>query len=312
MPLRPQTEIIHSNVRANGIRFHAARVGDGPLVLFLHGFPEFWYAWKSVMPKVAKAGFTAVAVDMRGFNLSEKPSETGAYTMPTLIADVRELIRALAPNRKAILVAHDWGGAVAWAFAAAHPELLERIVIVNAPHPTVFARELASNPKQQAASAYMTFFQSPGAEKTLSANNYAGLVGSVLEARKGVGSISQVDRDAYIAAWSQPGALTGGLNYYRANKVGPPVPGNKPDGAPSLGSFGSTGPVVVRVPTLVIWGMADTALLPGNLDGLADVVHDLTVRRIVDGTHWVVHEKTELVTSLIVAFAQGRSVPQTR
>jgi len=312
MPLRPQAAITHSDVRANGIRFHAARVGDGPVVLFLHGFPEFWYACKGVMPRVAKAGFSAVAVDMRGYNLSDKPSEVGAYTMPTLVADVRELIRVLSPNRKAVLVAHDWGGAVAWAFAAAHPELLERLVIVNAPHPTVFARELASNPKQQAASAYMTFFQSPGAEKTLSANNYAGLVGSVLGARKGVGPVSQPERDAYIAAWSQPGALTGGLNYYRANKVGPPAPGNKPDGAPSLGSFGSAGLLNVRVPTLVIWGMADTALLPGNLEGLADVVRDLTVRRIADGTHWVVHEKTELVTSLIVAFVQGRSVPETR
>jgi len=312
MPLRPQTEITHSDVRANGIRFHAARVGDGPLVLFLHGFPEFWYAWKGVMPGVAKAGFSAVAVDMRGYNLSDKPSEVGAYTMPTLVADVRELIRVLSPNRKAILVAHDWGGAVAWAFAAAHPELLERLVIVNAPHPTVFARELASNPKQQAASAYMTFFQSRDAEKTLSANQYAGLAGSVLGARKGVAAVSQSERDAYITAWSQPGALTGGLNYYRANKVGPPAPGKAVGAVPSLGSFGSGGPLLVRVPTLVIWGMADTALLPGNLDGLGEMVPDLTVRRIADGTHWVVHEKTELVTGLVLAFAQGRPVPETR
>lgn len=312
MPRRVQQPLSSSSVRANGIRLHAMGAGDGPLVLFLHGFPEFWYAWKAVLPEVAKAGFRAVAIDMRGYNLSDKPKDVGAYAMPQLIADVRDVVRQISPGRKAVLVAHDWGGAVAWAFAAAHPELLEKLVIVNAPHPTVFARELASNPKQQAASAYMTFFQSPSAESALAKDNYAGLVASVLTARKGGGPVSAEETAAYSAAWSQPGALTGGLNYYRANKVAPPLPGSKPGNGPALGSFGTAGPVVVSVPTLVIWGMADTALLPGNLDGLSEVVRSLTLRRIADGTHWVVHEKTALVTELIVAFALGKPVPEVR
>jgi pimeloyl-ACP methyl ester carboxylesterase len=299
----------HGFVNANGIKIHTVSVGKGPLVLFLHGFPEFWYAWKEVLPEVAKAGFEAVAIDMRGYNTSDKPKELSAYRLPELIADIRDVVKAVGRGRKAILVAHDWGGAVAWSFAAAHPDLLERLVIVNAPHPTVFARELATNPKQQAASAYMTFFQSPGAEATLLKDNCAELVASILNSRKTGRPVSTEDRDAYIAAWTQPGALTGGLNYYRANQVAPPGPNSK---APSLGSLGSAGPVRVEVPTLVIWGMRDTALLSGNLDGLADYVKNLEIRRIEDGTHWVVHEKTLEIVSLVVDFASGKALKDVR
>ena len=299
--------LTHGFVSVNGIKLHHVSTGKGPLVLFLHGFPEFWYAWKDVLPAVAKAGFEAVAIDMRGYNTSDKPKDLSAYRMPELIADVRGVIQTLGRGRKAILVAHDWGGAVAWAFAGAHPELLEKLVIINAPHPTVFARELATNPKQQAASGYMTFFQSPGAEETLLKDNCAGLVLSILGARKRKPPYTPEEKNAYIAAWTQPGALTGGLNYYRANKVAPPVPGNQPV---SIGAaFGTTGPVNVIVPTLVIWGMLDTALLPGNIEGLEKYVKELTTSRIPDGTHWVIHERTQDISNMITAFAQGKAVP---
>jgi pimeloyl-ACP methyl ester carboxylesterase len=154
----------------------------------------------------------------------------------------------------------------------------------------------------------MTFFKSPGAEETLLKDNCAALVMSILSARKRKPPYTPEDKDAYIAAWTQPGALTGGLNYYRANKVGPPLSvGSKVN--PADGAFGTTEAIHINVPTLVIWGMIDTALLPGNIDGLDKYVKQLTVRRIPDGTHWVIHERTKDITSMITAFAQGMAVP---
>ena len=305
--MKQNPTLSHGFVSVNGIKLHHVSTGNGPLVLFLHGFPEFWYAWKNVLPDVARAGFEAVAIDMRGYNTSDKPKDISAYRLPELIADVRGVIQTLGRGRKSILVAHDWGGAVAWAFAGAHPELLEKLVIINAPHPTVFARELASNPKQQAASGYMMFFQSPGAVETLLKDNCAGLVLSILGARKRKPPYTPEEKDAYIAAWTQPGALTAGINYYRANKVSPPAPGSKP--ASTAESFGTTGPVNVNVPTLVIWGMLDTALLAGNIDGLDKYVKQLTIRRIPDGSHWVIHERTKDISNMITAFAQGKAIP---
>jgi len=280
--------ISHQYAEVNGVRLHYAKAGSGPLILFLHGFPEFWYEWQRQLVEFGR-DHTAVAPDMRGYNLSAKPEELSAYAVPTLVEDVRALAAELLKStggQKFTLVAHDWGGAVAWVFAAMHPELLERLVIVNAPHPTVFARELRDNPAQQQASQYMLLFRSPAAEATLSANNYSTLATIV--------GISGEDRDAYIAAWSQPGALTGGLNYYRASRVGPPQPDDPPAAPPQ--------PLMIRVPTLVIWGEQDTALLTGNLDGLDKYVSPLTIRRIPDATHWVVREKPAEVNRLIREF----------
>jgi pimeloyl-ACP methyl ester carboxylesterase len=206
--------------------------------------------------------------------------------MKYLVEDVRTLAQHLG-HQKFVLAGHDWGGVVAWAFALAYPECLEKLVIINAPHPAVFLRELRDNPAQQQASQYMLLFRSPSAEATLSANNYAALVAAL--------GVTGDDKDAYLAAWSQPGALTGGLNYYRAARIGPPQPGDAP-------SELTAQPLIVRVPTLVIWGEKDTALLTGNLDGLDTYVPALTVRRIPDATHWVVREKSPEVNRMIREF----------
>jgi pimeloyl-ACP methyl ester carboxylesterase len=156
----------------------------------------------------------------------------------------------------------------------------------------------------------MTFFQSPGAEEALLKDSCAGLVMSILGARKRKPPYTPEEKDAYIKAWTQPGALTGGLNYYRANKVAPPVSGKQPA---SIGeSFGTTGPVNVKVPTLVIWGMLDTALLAGNIAGLEKYVKQLTIRRIPDGSHWVIHERTTDISNMITAFAFGTAVPDVK
>lgn len=280
----------------NRVRLHYARTGSGPLILFLHGFPEFSYAWKAQLEEFG-ADHLAVAPDMRGYNLSSKPSDVEQYGIRHLIGDVRALADHLGYS-KFILAGHDWGGAVAWAFAAAYPEMLEKLVIINAPHPGVFARELLENPAQQRASQYMLMFRSPQAETLLSAGKYAALVNAVMGEGLKTGAFTEQDRAAYLEAWAQPGALTGGLNYYRAARLGPPS-----------GSSETTGNLTqdpsrlkIRVPTLVIWGMQDTALLPGNLEGLDQFVPDLQIKRIPDGSHWVVHEKPALVNEHIRAF----------
>jgi epoxide hydrolase 4 len=285
----------HRYAVVNGVRLHYVTAGKGPLILFLHGFPEFWYEWKDQLGEFATE-HRAVAPDMRGYNLSAKPADVDAYQMQNLVEDVRALVEHLG-YKKFILVGHDWGGVVAWSFGIAHPEYLTKLVIVNAPHLAVFARELANNPAQQRASQYMLMFRSPQAEQILSANNYAALVNAVLGDGLKSGVFTEADKEAYIAAWSQPGALTGGLNYYRAAKVGPPE-----SSTPAAASAADPASQVVKVPTLVIWGEKDTALLTGNLDGLDQFVPNLTVKRIPDGTHWVIHEKPALVNGYIRDF----------
>jgi pimeloyl-ACP methyl ester carboxylesterase len=289
--------IRHEYATANGVRLHYARAGQGKLMLFLHGFPEYWYAWRRQLPEFGKDHLT-VAPDMRGYNLSEKPAELEKYRVSELVEDVRALAAHLNGGRPFVLVGHDWGGAIAWAFAIRHPALVEKLIIVNAPHPGVFERELDRNPAQQQASQYMLLFRSPQAESTLAANNYAPLVEGVLGDLLRTGVLTEADKQAYLAAWSQPGALTGGLNYYRAARVGPPVEGRRDSIASGLELTSFT----VNVPTLVIWGEKDTALLLGNLDGLEGFVPDLTVKRIPDGSHWVVHEKPDEVNRLIRDF----------
>ena len=296
-----QPMIKHDYAEVNGVRLHYATAGNGKkLIVFLHGFPEFWYEWKNQLLEFGK-DYTAVAPDMRGYNLSAKPAEVDQYQVKYLIEDVRALAERLG-HKKFILVAHDWGGAIAWAFAIAHPEYLEKLVIINAPHPGVFARELKENPAQQKASGYMLMFRSPQAEQILSANNYAALVGVVLGEGLKTGAFTEEDKQAYIEAWSQPGALTGGLNYYRAARIGPPAEGDK-QGTSFATSFPSLN---VKVPTLVIWGEKDVALLVGNLEGLDKYVPQLTIKRVPEGTHWVIHEKPQLVNGYIREFIAGK------
>ncbi|HYL37494.1 MAG TPA: alpha/beta hydrolase [Bryobacteraceae bacterium] len=289
-------------VKVNGVRLHCVTAGKGPLILFLHGFPEFWYEWKDQLAEFGK-DHLAVAPDMRGYNLSDKPAELDQYRVNLLVEDIRQLGDHFSHQKKFVLVAHDWGGAVAWAFGIAHPEMLEKLVIINAPHPGVFGRLLSSDPAQQQASQYMLMFRSPQAEQNLSGNNYANLANIVLGAGLKNGVFTEDDKQAYIKAWSQPGALTGGLNYYRANQVGPPAPGQAANASSSTGNFAiDPNALTVKVPTLVIWGEKDTALLTQNLDGLDKFVPQLTIKRIPDGSHWVIHEKRDEVNADIREF----------
>jgi pimeloyl-ACP methyl ester carboxylesterase len=296
MPLRKDM-FEHKYADVNNIRLHYVTVGKGKLIMFLHGFPEFWYEWKDQLAEFGR-DYQAVAPDMRGYNLSSKPVEVEQYGMKYLINDIRALVEHLG-YKKFILVAHDWGGGVAWPFAIRHSEYLEKLIIINAVHPVVFMRELRDNPAQRKASQYILVYRTPKAEDILSRNNYALPASNLLEDGLKQGYFTEEDRKAYIEAWSQPGALTGGLNYYRAAHLGS-FTGESDD---SLSADPSL--FAVAVPTLVIWGEKDKWLLTGNLEGLEKYIPNLTIKRIPDGSHWVIHEKPGLVNSYIREFIEG-------
>jgi pimeloyl-ACP methyl ester carboxylesterase len=286
--------LVHETVAANGLRFHVARAGDGPLMLFLHGFPEYWAMWRPMLEHFGARGWCAVAPDMRGYNLSEKPAEVEAYRPKHLGADVLALAEHYT-KEKFVLVAHDWGGAVAWGVAIAHPERLSKLVMVNSPHPYIFWRELCTNPAQQKASAYMLLFRLAKAERVLSENGYARLLDAFSD-------LDEEARQALVEAWSQPGALTGGLNYYRASPLYPPSPDDP--GARKLQL--KPEDFIVKVPTLVLWGERDTALLPGCLEGLEEVVPGVKIVRVPEASHWIARERTGRVIAEIEAFTIGR------
>jgi pimeloyl-ACP methyl ester carboxylesterase len=293
-------EIRHAQVDCGGVKLHCAVAGeaaggtDAPLMLFLHGFPEFWAAWRTPMAYFAARGWLCVAPDLRGYNLSDKPEGVEPYKAKHLVNDVLAVAAHFTQN-KFVLVAHDWGGAVAWAVAIGHPQRLSRLVMINSPHPYLFWRELSNNPAQQKASEYMNVFRLPKAERVLSENGYARLLSAFMH-------LDETWRAELVAAWSQPGALTGGLNYYRASPLYPPTADDP--GAKKL-QF-KPGDFMVRVPTLVLWGDRDTALLTGCVEGLAQCVPDLKVVRSPDASHWIVHEKPDLVNGEIEKFVREK------
>ena len=279
----------------NGVRLHYKATGSGKLVLFLHGFPEFWRCWEKQLVNLG-ADHLAVAPDMRGYNLSDCPPEVCDYRAKLLIEDIRQLA-ATFTKEPFVLVAHDWGGAVAWGLAIAHPELLSHLVIINSPHAYGFWGELVNNPAQQKGSDYMLLLRHAKAERVLSENNFERLLKMRFAGRQ-EGAQLDADRKAYLEAWSRPGALTGSLNYYRASPLYPPTP--EDPGAAKLKL--DSRDFVVRVPTLVIWGEKDKALLPSILDGIDEVVPDCEVVRVPDATHWVMDEKPDLVNAEIRRF----------
>ena len=290
----------HETVYANGLNFHCVVAGEGTPVILLHGFPEFWYEWRNMLPALAETGFRAIAPDLRGYNLSDKPEGVEAYKMKHLVADVAGLIDHYSSAGKAFVVGHDWGGVVAWALAISKPEKVDKLIIVNAPHPGTMRRELALNDNQQQASRYIHYFRRPDAEAGLSENDFFRLRRMIFQTASGPDIFPSDVQDEYVKAWSQRGAVQGGLNYYRATEIFPDT-STKESKSRAI-EFADS--LKVKVPTLVIWGEKDQALLTGNLEGLDSYVPDLKVIRVPDGTHWVIHEQPALIASYITTFLQ--------
>ena len=269
---------------------------QGPRVLLLHGFPEAAFVWDEVLRLLAP-DVAALAPNLRGYPGSSAPAEVAAYRAKPLVADLVALIEHLGAPLD-MLVAHDWGGALAWNLAAQRPDLLRRLLIINSPHPATFLRELRDNPEQQAASAYMNFLCRPDAETLLAEKDFARLWPFFNGADGPPPWLTDAVREQFRAAWGPGGrGLTGPLNYYRASPLRPPVaPGDAiqtlvlPDPA-----------VTVNVPTTVLWGLQDTALRPGLLDGLQRWVPQLNLQPLPQASHWVVHEQPETVAAAIRA-----------
>ncbi|MEP6739166.1 MAG: alpha/beta fold hydrolase [Caldimonas sp.] len=272
----------------------SGRTGAPPLV-FLHGFPEAAFVWDDLLEHFGDR-FLCVAPNLRGYERSSAPAEVDAYHVKHLVADISALIDALGGQIEA-LVAHDWGGALAWTVAVHRPEAVKRLVIVNSPHPATFLREMQTNPHQQASSAYMNFLCRPDAEVLLAENDFARLwpfftnMGAADPARPGGGWLTETVRDTYRAVWRL--GLTGGCNYYRASLLRPPTAPDDPvmtlRFAPEM--------VTVRVPTRVIWAEDDIALPVALLEGLEEFVPDLRIVRVPGATHWVIHERPELIAA---------------
>jgi epoxide hydrolase 4 len=281
------------NCRASG------RPG-APVLMFLHGFPEAAFVWDALLEHFGDR-YRCVAPNLRGFGPSSAPAGPEQYRVKHLIADLSALVAQLGGGPLEALVAHDWGGAVAWSLAVARPELMKRLVIINSPHPATFLRELKHSPQQQAASAYMNFLCRPDAEKLLAENDFARLwpmfenMGAADATREGGGWLTASVREQYREIWRA--GLTGGCNYYRASPLRPPTAA---DAAVMQIEFTNEF-VTVKRPTLVIWAEDDIALPPALVDGLDAFVPDLRLVRVPGATHWIVHERPALVAREIEA-----------
>lgn len=285
-----------------GVTLTVALAGPetAPAIVFLHGFPETHRTWRRQFAALSD-DFRLIAPDQRGFGGSDKPEGVEPYKVARIVEDLIALADALGLDRFT-LVGHDWGGAIAWAAALAHPDRIERLVIVNAPHPLIFQKSLIDDPDQRAASQYIRAFRSPIAEAGLKAMGLEAFFDRVFGAENDRGQISEEDKEAAIAEWSRDGALAAMLNWYRASELTVPEVGEKAH-APLWTHLPFPQ---VTVPVLVIWGLRDTALLPVQLDGLAGQVPDLRIATVGDGGHFIPWQRPEAVTAAIRDFmAEG-------
>jgi pimeloyl-ACP methyl ester carboxylesterase len=289
----------HEFVQANNLRFHVATCGDGErLALCLHGFPECWYSWRHQLPLLAQRGFRAWAPDLRGYGQSDRPLQREDYAIERLLDDVAGLIDA-SGARSTVLLAHDWGALIAWYFAMRQPRRLERLVIMNVPHPAVMEKAIRA-PRQLLRSWYVLFFQLPKLPELLAGAGHARVIGDAfrymaVDKRRFPDTVLQVYRDNAAA----PGALTAMINYYRAF-----VRGGGADRQRRLGH------PVIDVPTLMIWGECDTALGKETTYGTDAYVRNLTMRYLPNVSHWVQQEAPEVVNAMLAAWLTGQPVPE--
>ncbi len=281
-------------VTVNNANLHFVESGTGEkTIIFIHGFPEFWYMWKSQLKEFSK-DYHVVAPDLRGYNLSQKFPNKQDYSIDTVMGDIEGLIKHFAKDKKAILVAHDWGAALSYIFASRYPDLVEKLIIINGPHLNVFLNEYRNNPEQKKASGYIPMFRADGSEKVLSDNTYGVLRKNIFAAFPK--AFSPDDQTAYLDAWAVEGALSGGLNYYRAFS---PL---------DVGSTEEVKPHHLVVPTLVIWGELDHTLVYQNVTGLKKYYPPqddprygnlLEVHPVSGVGHWIVQEKPDLINEIL-------------
>lgn len=267
-------EVEHRYADSDGVRIHYAAVGEGPLVVMIHGFPDYWYSWRHQM-NALQDRFKVAAIDQRGYNRSGQPQGVESYAMPLLVGDVAAVIAAEGAE-KAIVVGHDWGGAVAWNIAMARPDLVDLLVILNLPHPNGLARELMNNPAQQAKSQYARDFQQPGAHKMLTAEGLARWVSDEDARARYVEAFERSDFEAM-------------LHYYKANYP-------RPDASDA--GLTPPSPPKVQMPVLMFHGLEDTALLPAALNGTWNwLERDLTLVTVPGAGHFVQQDAAELVSA---------------
>lgn len=284
--------ITHQYADLGDVRLHYATAGDGPLVVLLHGFPEFWYSWRHQLPALAAAGFRAVAPDMRGYNLSDKPSGIDRYDLRYLTRDVARLIRACGGSQ-AVVAGHDWGGVVAWSFAMRYPAMLDRLVILNAPHPAGMPRALFTS-LQLLRSWYVLYFQLPWLpEAGLRASGFAPLRLTLRTDPVRPDAFTAEEIERYVEAFSQPGALTSAINYYRALLQRSP-----------LRARNELRPIAARVQ--VIWGEQDRYLDRQLAHPDPAWAPDCRVNLLPDAGHWVQNDRPERVNELITEFLGER------
>jgi epoxide hydrolase 4 len=271
-----------------GVRLHAVWAGGraGPPVVLLHGFPEFWYGWRHQIGPLTAAGFNVLAVDQRGYNTSDKPPHVRDYNLDRLVADVDSVIVSLGVGRAAV-VGHDWGGIVAWWLAATRPERVSRLVILNAPHPVVMRRALRTDPLQMLRSWYAFFMQIPRLTEWMSRlGNWHGTTRALRKSSR-PGAFTEEDFAHYRQAWSQPGAFTAMVNWYRAAMQTPPR---------------ARADLRVHVPTLVLWGARDKFIRRLYAEKSLALCDDGLLEMFEDATHWIQHEEAERVNERIVQF----------
>lgn len=276
---------------------HVVQAGpaDAPPVMLLHGFPESHRTWRGVAPLLEER-FRLIMPDLRGFGDSDRPLDVAAYATEILIGDIFALADALGIDRFA-LVGHDWGGAISWPAALARPDRVTRLAVVNAPHPWIFQKTLIDDPAQRAASQYINAFRDPAVQAMIEAQGFDWFFDKSFAPHVAPGEITAAERVRYLADWSRPGALEAMLNWYRSSRVVVPALGADADYPEWMGAFPR-----LALPTQVIWGMRDRALLPVQLDGLDEWVENLTIVRVPHGGHFVPWENPAAVGAALADF----------
>jgi pimeloyl-ACP methyl ester carboxylesterase len=285
---------------STGITLNVGTAGpdDGPAIIFLHGFPESHRTWRGIAP-LLEDKYRLIMPDQRGFAGSDAPQDPADYSTDRIVADLLALVDRLGLD-DFTLVGHDWGGAVSWAAALRNDPRLKRLVIINAPHPVIFQKSLIEDSDQRAASQYITAFRTPGIEAAVEAMGWETFFDKSFSGHVDLAIIPPEERAEYIAEWSQPGVFTAMLNWYRASAMMVP-----PQGVTvPLPDFLLRAFPKVRVPTLVVWGMRDKALLPLQLDGLDALVEDLTIARVPDAGHFLPWEKPQAAAGPLRSFLE--------